>query len=76
MRRQSAHFDDYQAALSKLDAYGLIYPSFESRGEINALVAERERQGRWPRDPNGVPLYPGRAAQVLASRNQAPHGER
>jgi glutamyl-Q tRNA(Asp) synthetase len=63
-RRQSQHFDDYQAALSKLEAHGLIYPSFESRGEINALVAERERQGRWPRDPDGVPLYPGRGREL------------
>ncbi len=41
VRRQSAHFDDYRAALARLDA-GLVYPSFESRGEIARLVAERE----------------------------------
>jgi glutamyl-Q tRNA(Asp) synthetase len=64
VRRQSEHFDDYEAALAKLDAQGLIYASFESRSEINALVAERERQGRWPRDPDGVPLYPGRARKL------------
>ncbi len=77
VRRQSAHFDDYQAALSKLDAYGLIYPSFESRGEINALVAERERQGRWPRDPNGVPLYPGRGRKLsrAETRRRMANGE-
>ena len=61
VRRQSEHFEDYAAALAKLETVGLIYPSFESRSEINALVAERERQGPWPRDPDGVPLYPGRA---------------
>jgi glutamyl-Q tRNA(Asp) synthetase len=59
VRRQSAHFDDYRAALAALDRLGLIYPSFESRGEIAALVAARERQGAWPRDPDGAPLYPG-----------------
>jgi len=64
VRRQSEHFDDYAAALGKLEAQGLIYPSFESRSEINALVAVRERQGRWPRDPDGVPLYPGRARRM------------
>ena len=64
VRRQSEHFDDYQAALKKLEAAGLIYPSFESRSEISALVAERDRQGRWPRDPDGVPLYAGRARQM------------
>src|ERR1700733_14528271 len=34
VRRQSAHFDDYQAAVTKLEAMDLIYPSFESRSEI------------------------------------------
>ncbi len=64
VRCQSQHFDDYQAALDKLEAMGLLYPSFESRSEISALVAERDRQGRWPRDPDGVPLYPGRARKL------------
>jgi len=61
VRRQRAHFDDYRAALARLDALGLVYPSFESRGEIARLVAERERQAPWPRDPDGAPLYPGNA---------------
>ena len=39
VRRQSEHFADYRAALARLDAMGLIYPSFESRAEIAALVA-------------------------------------
>jgi len=64
VRRQSEQFDDYRAALAKLEAQGLIYPSFESRSEIAALVAARERQGHWPRDPDGVPLYPGDARQL------------
>ena len=37
VRRQSEHFDDYAAALAKLEATGLVYPSFESRSEISAL---------------------------------------
>ncbi|MGZ5814028.1 MAG: glutamate--tRNA ligase family protein, partial [Xanthobacteraceae bacterium] len=37
VRRQSAHFDEYGAALARLDAMGLVYPSFESRGEIARL---------------------------------------
>jgi glutamyl-Q tRNA(Asp) synthetase len=61
VRRQSAHFDAYRAALDRLDAIGLIYPSFESRAEIARLVAERDRCGPWPRDPDGVALYPGNA---------------
>jgi len=64
VRRQSEHFAAYQAAVSKLEAAGLVYPSFESRGEIAALVAERDRAGRWPRDPDGVPLYPGSARKM------------
>ena len=64
VRRQCEHFADYQAAVATLETMGLIYPSFESRSEISALVAERERHGRWPRDPDGVPLYPGRARKM------------
>jgi len=59
VRRQSLHLADYQAAVEKLKAQGLIYPSFESRAEIAALVASREAIGGWPRDPDGAPLYPG-----------------
>jgi glutamyl-Q tRNA(Asp) synthetase len=61
VRRQSDHFDAYAAALGRLDAMELIYPSFESRAEIARLVAERERAGPWPRDPDGIPFYPGDA---------------
>ncbi len=64
VRRQSRHFDDYRAAIARLEAQGLLYPSFESRSEITALVAERDRQGHWPRDPDGVPLYPGRGRKM------------
>jgi glutamyl-Q tRNA(Asp) synthetase len=64
VRRQSEHFDDYQAAVARLEAMGLLYPSFESRSEIAALVAERDRAGHWPRDPDGVPLYAGRARNM------------
>jgi glutamyl-Q tRNA(Asp) synthetase len=71
VRRQSENFSDYRAAVAKLEAEGLIYPSFESRSEINELVAERERSGRWPRDPDGAPLYPGSARSMpLAERER------
>ena len=66
VRRQSAHLADYRAALEKLAAVNLVYPSFESRAEIASLVAEREAGGPWPRDPDGAPLYPG-TAKSLAS---------
>jgi glutamyl-Q tRNA(Asp) synthetase len=62
VRRQSEHFDAYAQALRTLDS--LLYPSFESRGEIARLVAERKGQGSWPRDPDGAPLYPGTARSL------------
>jgi glutamyl-Q tRNA(Asp) synthetase len=64
VRRQSNHLPAYRAALSKLEAQGLLYPSFESRAEIARLIAQQERSAdtnTWPRDPDGVPLYPGDA---------------
>jgi glutamyl-Q tRNA(Asp) synthetase len=45
---------------------GLVYPSFESRAEIARLVAEREREAPWPRDPDGAPRYPGSARSQSA----------
>jgi glutamyl-Q tRNA(Asp) synthetase len=68
--RQSEHLVDYRAALERLTADGLVYPSFESRAEIARLVAEREVQAPWPRDPDGAPLYPG-AAKALPSSERA-----
>jgi glutamyl-Q tRNA(Asp) synthetase len=68
VRRQSAHLDDYRAALGRLD--GLLYPSFETRGEIARLVAERERHAPWPRDPDGAPLYPGDARSLAAAERR------
>ena len=70
VRRQSDHLADYRDALEKLSALGLVYPSFESRAEIAKLVAQREADAPWPRDPDGVPLYPG-AAKLLASEERA-----
>ena len=64
VRRQSAQLDGYRAALTRLD--GLLYASFETRGEIARLVAERERDAPWPRDPDGAPLYPGDARSLSA----------
>jgi glutamyl-Q tRNA(Asp) synthetase len=64
VRRQSEHLDVYLDALNKLAAQGLVYPSFESRAEIARLVAQREANGPWPRDPDGAPLYPGNAKSL------------
>jgi glutamyl-Q tRNA(Asp) synthetase len=62
--RQSSRWDNYRAALSQLEAMGLIYASFETRAEIARLVAVREVQGPWPCDPDGAPLYPGEARNM------------
>ena len=64
VRRQSEHLADYRSALERLEREGLVYASFESRAEIAALVAARERESNWPRDPDGAPLYPGSAATL------------
>jgi glutamyl-Q tRNA(Asp) synthetase len=64
VRRQSEHFAAYAHALDRLTAMGLAYPSFESRAEIARLVAAHEEAGPWPRDPDGVSLYPGTAKEL------------
>ena len=51
VRRQSEHFDDYRAALAKLEALGLLYPCFCTRRDI-------ANAGQAPQGPDG-PLYPG-----------------
>ena len=70
VRRQSEHLAYYREAIERLAGRGLVYPSFESRSEIAALVAQREAVAPWPRDPDGAPLYPG-AARLLAPGERA-----
>jgi glutamyl-Q tRNA(Asp) synthetase len=64
VRRQSEHLAFYRRAVETLSAQGLVYPSFESRADIAKLVAQREAGGRWPRDPDGAPLYLGVAKSL------------
>jgi glutamyl-Q tRNA(Asp) synthetase len=68
--RQSENHGKYHDALSRLEAMGLIFPSFETRTEIARLVAERDAHGRWPRDPDGAPLYPGSAMNLPVAERQ------
>ena len=65
VERQSEHMEQYRAALARLEADGLVYPSFESRGAIAALVAAAP--GLWPHDPDGAPIYPGSVAALSRS---------
>ena len=55
VRRQSEHWDDYRAALGRLEGMGLLYPCFCTRKAIQEEVA---RMGQAPHGPDGV-LYPG-----------------
>ena len=71
VRRQSEHFGAYGQALAKLEAQGLVYPSFESRADIARLVSERDAVALWPRDPDGAPLYPGFAKRLSADERAA-----
>jgi glutamyl-Q tRNA(Asp) synthetase len=71
VRRQSAHFDEYRAALEMLDALRLTFPAFESRADLARMVADRDVRERWPRDPDGVPVYPGAARQMRDEARQA-----
>lgn len=55
VRVQSEHFDDYDAALDRLDVAGVIYPCFCTRA---AIAAEIARAGAAPHGDDG-PVYPG-----------------
>lgn len=55
VRRQSDHFDDFRAALARLESLGVLYPCFCTRKDIAAEIA---RAGAAPHGPDG-PLYPG-----------------
>lgn len=68
VRRQSEHLAEYRTALERLQGMGLVYPSFETRAEIARLVAQRDAEGVWPRDPDGAPLYPGAATSLSEAR--------
>ena len=71
VRRQSEHFGAYRAALAKLQERRLTFPSFESRAELARMVGDRDVRERWPRDPDGVPVYPGAARQMKEEERAA-----
>ena len=71
VRRQSEHLAEYGGLLDRLIAWELVYPAFMSRGETRAHIAQAEESGRtWPRDPDGVPLYPGLDKALSASERK------
>ncbi|MER8558177.1 tRNA glutamyl-Q(34) synthetase GluQRS [Mesorhizobium sp. M0578] len=71
VRSQSEHFAEYRAMLERLIKEELVYPAFMSRSEIRAFIADSEKRGRdWPRDPDGVPLYPAADKALTASERE------
>ncbi|MER8975451.1 MULTISPECIES: tRNA glutamyl-Q(34) synthetase GluQRS [unclassified Mesorhizobium] len=71
VRRQSEHFAEYRAMLERLIKEELVYPAFMSRSDIRAFIADSEKRGRdWPRDPDGVPLYPAADKALTASERK------
>lgn len=66
--RQSERIGAHRAALAGLQARGLLYPCFCSRGAIARAVAERPG---WPRDPDGAPLYPGTCRGLSPEEREA-----
>jgi glutamyl-Q tRNA(Asp) synthetase len=65
--RQSSRFDAYRAALSRLDAKGLLYPCFCTRKEIAEEIA---RASAAPHGPEG-PLYPGTCRHLSEDEQKA-----
>lgn len=63
VRYQSQHFADYEAALARLKAQGLVYPCFCTRTEIAAQI---QASASAPHGPDG-PLYPGTCRTLSAS---------
>lgn len=59
VRRQSDHFADYRAALTKLAHAGLVYPAFLTRNDVRKTINnDLSNRDKWPSDPDGTPLYP------------------
>lgn len=66
VRKQSEHFDDYRAALARLEAMELIYPCFCTRA---AIKAELDAAAAAPHD--APPVYPGTCRDLSDDERQA-----
>lgn len=66
VRYQSAHLEDYRAALDRLQDQGVIYPCFCTRAEIQAEIAAAAAA---PHGPDG-PLYPGTCRRLSPAERQ------
>ncbi len=63
VRRQSQHFDDYHAAVAKLESQGFTYPCFCTRKEIETEIA---RAGAAPHASDMAVHYPGTCRRLSA----------
>lgn len=74
VRRQSEHWDDYRAALARLEHMGLIYPCFCTRKDIAAEIAAAPAAPHGPLHgpPHGAdgPLYPGTCRRLSADERR------
>ena len=71
VRKQSAHFDDYRAALDQLEDRALIYPCFCTRADIKA---ELQASIAASHGPSG-PIYPGTCRNLSAHERRARHSQ-
>ena len=65
-RRQSDHFDDYRAALARLEARGLLYPCFCTRADIRREIKASPGAGGGPDGP----LYPGTCRNLTSGESR------
>jgi glutamyl-Q tRNA(Asp) synthetase len=65
-RRQSQHFEEYAAALGRLEAEGLLYASYETRADLARLITGRDPEGgpRYTRE-EGLPPEEARAREMF-----------
>ena len=66
VRIQSEHFADFNAALNRLRAMGVIYPCFCTRKDIQAEIAKSPTA---PHGPDG-PIYPGTCRPLSAGERE------
>lgn len=65
--RQSERLSAYQIAIDHLHALGVLYPCAATRGEIRTASAALKKG----LDPDGAPLYPGRAEVLTEEETKA-----
>lgn len=74
VRKQSEHMADYEQALSRLTALGVLYPCFCTRAEIAAELAAAQSAPQ--EGPNDIPpRYPGRCRSIPPAQAAAHMGQ-